>query len=89
MRGNINSVVSLTAIPTRLCDRSLINYTSIYNVMQTVHSPTDAHLLKLLLQFTLKLRRNFTECFNVNITSARLNCKLPDDGRRPKHVGAI
>ena len=30
-----------------------------------------------------------TECFNINITLARLNCKLPDDGRRPKHVGAI
>jgi len=36
-----------------------------------------------------KLRRNFNECFNSNITLARLNCKLPDDGRRPKHVGAI
>ena len=36
-----------------------------------------------------KLRRNFTECFNVNIILARLNRKLPDDGRRPKHVGAI
>ena len=32
---------------------------------------------------------NFTECLNINITSARLNCKLPDDDRRPKHVGAI
>jgi hypothetical protein len=36
-----------------------------------------------------KLRRNLTECFNINITSARINCKRPDDGRRPKHVGAI
>ena len=36
-----------------------------------------------------KLRRNLTECFNINITLVRLNCKLPDDGRRPKHVGAI
>ena len=33
--------------------------------------------------------RNLTECFNINITLARLNCKLPDDGRRLKHVGAI
>ena len=24
----------------------------------------------------------------INITLARLNCKLPDDGRRPKHLGA-
>jgi len=36
-----------------------------------------------------KERRNFTECFNINITLARLNYKLPDDGRRLKHVGAI
>ena len=36
-----------------------------------------------------KLRRNLTECYNINITLARLNCKLPDDGRRPKYVGAI
>jgi hypothetical protein len=33
-----------------------------------------------------KLRRNLTECLNINIALARLNCKLPDDGRRPKHV---
>jgi hypothetical protein len=36
-----------------------------------------------------KLRRNLTEYFNINITLARLNWKLPDDGRRPKHVGDI
>ena len=36
-----------------------------------------------------KLLRTLTECFNINITLARLNCKLPDDGRRLKHVGAI
>jgi len=36
-----------------------------------------------------KLRRNLTECFNFNIILARLNYKLPDDGRIPKHVGAI
>ena len=36
-----------------------------------------------------KLQRNFTKCFNINITLARLNCKFPDDGRRPKHVGAV
>ena len=33
--------------------------------------------------------RNLTECFNINITLAMLNCKLTDDGRRPKHVVAI
>ena len=32
---------------------------------------------------------NLTECLNINITLARLNCKLPDDDRRPKHVGQI
>ena len=36
-----------------------------------------------------KLRRSLNECFNTNITLAKFNCKLPDDGRRPKHVGAI
>jgi hypothetical protein len=36
-----------------------------------------------------KLRRNLTECFNININLARLNCELPDDGRRSKYVGAI
>ena len=35
------------------------------------------------------LHSNFTECFNINITLARLICKLPDDGRRPKHIAAI
>jgi hypothetical protein len=25
----------------------------------------------------------------INVTLARLKYKLPDDGRRPKHVGAI
>jgi hypothetical protein len=27
--------------------------------------------------------------FNISVTLARLKCKLPDDGRGPKHVGAI
>jgi hypothetical protein len=36
-----------------------------------------------------KLRCNLIECFNINITLATLNYKLPDDGRRPKRVGAI
>jgi hypothetical protein len=34
-------------------------------------------------------RRNFTDCFNISVTLARLKCKLPDNGCRPKHVGAI
>jgi len=32
--------------------------------------------------------KNFTECLKINITLTRLNYKLPDDGRRPKHVGS-
>ena len=36
-----------------------------------------------------KLGCNLSECFNINVTLARLNCKLPDDGRRPKHVEVI
>jgi hypothetical protein len=34
-------------------------------------------------------RRYTTDCFNISVTLASLKCKLPDDGRRPKHVGAI
>jgi len=30
-------------------------------------------------------RHNFTECFNRDVILAR----LPEDSRRPKHVGAI
>jgi hypothetical protein len=40
------------------------------------HSATSPHNIQ---------RRNFTECFNRSVTLA----KLPEDGRRPKHVGAI
>jgi hypothetical protein len=29
------------------------------------------------------------ECFNISVTLASVKCKLPDDGHRPKHVGAI
>jgi hypothetical protein len=36
-----------------------------------------------------KLRCNLNECFNINMTLDRLNYKLPDDGRRPKHIAAI
>jgi len=35
------------------------------------------------------MKCNLTECFNINITLARLNCKLPDDGHRLNNVGAI
>ena len=42
-----------------------------------------------VLKHSVKLRRNFTECFNINITLARFSASPPGDGRRPKHVGAI
>ena len=44
------------------------------------HAATPPHI---------KLGCNLTECFNINIALARLSCKLPDDGRRPKQAGAI
>ena len=46
------------------------------------HAATSPHNIQ---------RRNFTERFNRSVTLARL-CKmykLPEDGRRPKHVEAI
>ena len=55
-------------------------YYSKINAINYRHAATPPHN---------KLRRNLTECFNINITLDRLNCKLPDDGRRPKHVGSI
>ena len=41
-----------------------------------------------ILKHSVKLHRYFTECFNINITS-QVQYKLPDDPRRPKHIGAI
>jgi hypothetical protein len=35
------------------------------------------------------IQRNYNECFKVSVNLAKLECNLPDDGRRPKHVGAI
>ena len=70
---------------------------TVHSDIHTVHSPTDAHLLKLWLQFTLNLSGSYMFrsttiirefAININISLARLNYKLPDDGRRPKHVGA-
>ena len=46
-------------------------------VQSTAHNTTPSHN---------KLRCNLTECFNINITLARLNCKLPDDGSRTKNM---
>ena len=57
-------------------------------VLCTAHN-THAILGHAATQPHNKLQRNLTECFNINIILARLNCKLPDEGRRPKHVAAI
>ena len=58
--------------------------------------PSSGSLQLSLPKVTLKIKhsvklhvRRYLLCGGVNITLARLNCKLPDDGRRPKHVGAI
>jgi hypothetical protein len=56
----------------------------LFSLQSTVHS---THVT--LGHATTPPNNIFTECFNINITLARLNCKLHDDGRRPKHVGAI
>ena len=58
-------------------------------VLQSTALNTHATLGHAATPPNNKLRLNFTEYFNINITLARLNCKLPDDGRRPKHVAAI
>ena len=57
-------------------------------VQSTAHS-THAILGHAATPPHNKQRRNFTECFNINITLARLNFKLADDGHKPKYVGAI
>jgi len=57
-------------------------------VLCTTHN-THAIMGHAAILLHNRWRRNLTECFNINVTLARLNCKLPDDGRRPKHVGAI
>ena len=63
--------------------------TSVLCVVQSTAHSTHAILGHAATPLHNKLRRNFAECFNINITLARLNCQLPDDGRRPKHVAAI
>jgi len=42
-----------------------------------------------MLNHSVKLRRYFTECCYINITLSQVQYKVPDDGRRPKQVGAI
>jgi len=49
-------------------------------------STTVISLAKVTFIKPVKVRR-YVLCGCV--TLARLICKLPDDGRRPKHVGAV
>ena len=56
-------------------------------VQSTAHS-THAILGHAATPPHNKLRRDLFECFNININLARLICKLHDEGRRPKPVGA-
>ena len=67
--------------------------TTIIRELQLSLAPHSTHYTAILEHAATpphnKLRCNLAECSNINITLARLNCKLPDEGRRPKRVGAI
>ena len=53
--------------------------------MLCTHTPLDITCCHITAQ---SIMTYLTDYF-INVTFARLKCKLPDDGRRPKHVGAI
>ena len=55
-------------------------------VLYAVQSGTESRHVTLGHVATPQ-NNNFPECFNINITLARLKRKHP--GRRPKHVGAV
>jgi hypothetical protein len=64
------------------------------DITKAFHSPTDALLLilensKIYIKTYIKIAPT---CFGLRPSSEGLHllkCKLPDDGRRPKHVAAI
>ena len=72
--------LQLSLVTVILILKHSVSYVVICYALVWQHAATPPHN---------KLRRNLTECFNINITLARFNCKLPDDGGRPKHVGVI
>jgi len=72
----------------RCCDRCQASEGDTSVPLCTAHS-THAMLGHAATPLHNKLRRNLTECFNINITLARLSYMLPDEGCRPKRVGAI
>jgi hypothetical protein len=61
-------------------------------ILHTTHTTHNTHTHPALCHAATApnniQRRNFTECFNINNFS-QVQYKLPDDGRRPKHVGAM
>ena len=84
LRHSVRSFGGVAACPSVKCVLYAVqSETMTRSAQHTVHST----------QFTLghpaTPPNDITECLNVNIILARLSCKLPDDGRRPKHVGAI
>jgi hypothetical protein len=54
---------------------------------KTSHSPTNALFIKLGLKFTLQFPK--ISLLHVSVYFNQAQYKLPDDYRRPKHVGAI
>ena len=70
----------VAACPGMECALCAVQNTAHNTHAITGHAATPTHN---------KLRRNLTECFNIDITLARLDFKLHDDGRRTKRVGAI
>ena len=90
------AVISNTVIYRQTSQSYLISIHKYIIISFEIYSEAEAWMNSLLVVWQHaatpphnKLRRNLTECLNINITLARLNCKLSEDGRRPKHVGAI
>ena len=69
----------------RRCDMCTVRCIECDSTQRTVHIPHLWHAATLPHNIW---RSFFLPNFNLNITLARLYWSLPDDGRRPKHVGA-
>jgi hypothetical protein len=66
----------------------------VHSGIYTVHSPTNALLFNLEeFKMYIKIHINIAAtCFGLRPSSGSFSqdqYKLPEDGRRPKHVGAI
>ena len=53
-------------------------------IRELTYEPSQSNFIKLV-----KVRRYGLLPVNKCDFSSRLTCKLPDDGRRTKHVGAV